>query len=361
VEHTASYKKDLPMSRGKQWNLVMIGFLVALGSTVLFTYLRATAPQTLTDQPTVLQGHRFPIQALTFSHDGTTLTSVAFYITKEAVKCEVADWDVTTGQPTVRAVAPIQACRCLALAPDGRMLSAPRQDSNVWLWKRNPMQELRLGEYRAPVYALAFSVDGSLLAIADGGTDILLREVASGRQTAACRGHVEQVCALAFAPDGKLLASGGTDTTVRLWDAATGESRADLRQHTRPVQALAFSPDGRTLASADWDGVVGLWDVATQTTRAVLTTSREPVTPGRFFEEAAALSFAPDGRTLAVAMGRVVQLWDTVTATRVANLVGHEGKVKCLAYSPDGTRLASGSHDRTVRLWDVRRHGTMSP
>jgi WD40 repeat protein len=70
-------------------------------------------------------------------------------------------------------------------------------------------------------------------------------------------------------------------------------------------------------------------------------------------EEAAAVAFSPDGRILAVAVEQAVQLWDVATASRLTSLEGHEGKVNCLAYSPDGTRLASGSSDRTVRLWDV--------
>jgi WD40 repeat protein len=158
-----------------------------------------------------------------------------------------------------------------------------------------------------------------------------------------------------------MLASAGTDTTVRLWDTATGEQRAVLRQHRRPVQALAFSPDSRMLASADWDGLVVLWDVTTRLARATLATSGEPVPTGRFFEEVAAVSFSPDGQRLAAAIGPVVQLWDVGTGTRVARLTGHEGKVMCLAYSSDGKRLASGSHDRTVRLWDMARYQTMKP
>jgi WD40 repeat protein len=51
-----------------------------------------------------------------------------------------------------------------------------------------------------------------------------------------------------------------------------------------------------------------------------------------------------------------MHLWDVVTGRLMVSLKGHEGKVMCLAFSPDGTRLATGSHDRTVRLWDVTRY-----
>jgi WD40 repeat protein len=47
------------------------------------------------------------------------------------------------------------------------------------------------------------------------------------------------------------------------------------------------------------------------------------------------------------------QLWDVATGRRVTSLAGHEGTVKCLAFSPEATLLATGSYDQAVRLWVV--------
>jgi WD40 repeat protein len=349
------------MWRNKKWNLVVIGSIALAGLTALVSCIRRTELSAGTNPPLVLTGHQFPVQSLTFAHDGTTLTSAAYYVADPAKTIEVTDWDVPTGKPAMQDLVPLHAFRCLALAPRGRVLTAPREDGSLWLWERGGPQPRRLDQAQPPVSALAFSPDGCLLAAVDRAHDLLVWELASGRRRAHGQGPPSQVCFLAFAPDGKMLARSTGATPIQLWDLATGELRTISTGHTQAISALAFSPDGRTLASGDWDGVVELWDVATRTMRALLATSREPLTARRFFEETAALSFAPDGHTLAVARGRVVQLWDTATATQVGNLVGHEGKVKCLAFSPDGTRLASGSHDRTVRLWDVTRYGTMNP
>src|SRR5262249_58835970 len=183
----------------------------------------------------------------------------------------------------------------------------------------------------------------------------------------SCR--VQLVSSLAFAPGGAMLASGAAEIkdqmrgslrekvgNVWLWNPATGEEIGVLSGHQRPVYTLSFSPDVRLLASGEYNGVVNLWDVTTQTVRATLKPSAD-----NFGDEVTALAFSSDSGTLAVAVDRTVQLWDVATGTFIARLAGHEGKVQCLAYSPDGTRLASGSHDKTVRLWDVTRYRSSMP
>jgi WD40 repeat protein len=89
-----------------------------------------------------------------------------------------------------------------------------------------------------------------------------------------------------------------------------------------------------------------LWDVEKQTIRSTL---------GTVNDEVAAVAFSPDGRTLAVAVGRGVRLWDVDTGHVTASLEGHEGRIKCLAYSHDGTLLATGGYDQTIRLWRAAR------
>jgi WD40 repeat protein/uncharacterized caspase-like protein len=91
---------------------------------------------------------------------------------------------------------------------------------------------------------------------------VLLWDVASGRDLGAFKGHGKGVTQVAFSRDGRLLASGSTDNTIRIWDVANRRELRTLTGHTADIESLDFSPDGKLLASSSEDGGTFLWDAA---------------------------------------------------------------------------------------------------
>jgi len=160
------------------------------------------------------------------------------------------------------------------------------------------------------------------------------------------RGHTGPVISAAWSPDGKRLASCGNDGVVQVWNAETGQMLWQT-PITRFAFAVAWSPNGREVAGAGSGGVLVLLDA---TTGYLLKT---------FVGQAGAvegLAWSPDGTRIASGGqdDHTVKVWDVRTGEALVTYAGHSDSVERVAWSPDGTRIASASYDGTVQVWEAR-------
>jgi periodic tryptophan protein 2 len=161
------------------------------------------------------------------------------------------------------------------------------------------------------------------------------------------QGHFFDVNTLAYSPDGQYIATGGDDGKVKLWNTRSGFCIITFSQHTASVSSVQFASQGQVLFSASLDGTVRAFDLVRYRNFRTFT-SPSPV-------QFSCLAVDPSGEVITAGStdSFEVFLWSVQTGKLLDVLAGHEGPVSSLAFSPTTNILASGSWDKTVRVWDV--------
>jgi dipeptidyl aminopeptidase/acylaminoacyl peptidase len=250
-------------------------------------------------------------------------------------------WDSATGKELLS----LKGYGRVAFSPDGQRLASASADSTVKIWDSTTGKELlSLQGHAGEVDSVAFSPDGQRLAWGSDDGTVQLWDSAIGKDLFARKGHDDLVYSVAFSPDGQRLASASKDRTVKIWDCATGKELFSLKGHASDANSVAFSPDGRRLASGSDDQTVKIWDSAT---------GKELFARKGHFGNVNRVAFSPDGQRLASGSeDNTVKIWDSASGKELFSLKGHAHEVFGVAFSPDGQRLASGSWDQTVKIWD---------
>jgi WD40 repeat protein/serine/threonine protein kinase len=237
--------------------------------------------------------------------------------------------------------------RGVAYSPKGQQVASCDQP-HVYLWDTTGRLQFALKGHVGAVHAVAYSPDGQMVASAGQDKTVKLWQATTGQLVATVPGHTDQVLAVAFAPDGQSFASAGNDKTVRVWDFASRKEKAHFKEHKGPVHALAFAPDSKTLASASQDGTVKLWDLPAKSVRHTL---------GGHKDGARSVAISPKDPLVASGAGDgTVRFWDLGSGKESSAAKKHLSAVTSLAFTADGTTLASGVVD--VHFWDTatRQH-----
>jgi WD40 repeat protein len=373
-----------------------------LGTDYDAVYIADSATGTVTKR---LKGHdRHSMSGFAFSADGRYLATCG------GRDRSVILWDLMTGEPALNFDAPRGPVQVIAFSPDGKtVFTAARQEHACWLWDAETGKRKRrlVAEGFWAPHSAAFTPDGGAVVVgyASGGTSwervwsARVFRTGDGKLIRNLDGHASGVWQIAVSPDGKTIATREGGDNVYLWEPDTGRRTREIKwvPYNDPAH-IAYSQDGTLIGVAAnrqggnqsidllSGGVIGTWAtggrsaphalshdgrlVASREDKGVngeqfvlrLVATGEVVCqlPLTHISHLSRVAFSSDGKTVAVSKGHVgwtekdtAHLYDTSTGRELRTFSAQKGGITALAFSPDGTRLATGATDTTVLIWDL--------
>jgi WD40 repeat protein/tRNA A-37 threonylcarbamoyl transferase component Bud32 len=260
-------------------------------------------------------------------------------------------WNVDTGRKTVTMRGHSSKIQGVSFSPDqeGRHLASASIDGTIRVWDSVTGKELLiLGGHNSGVAALAFSRDGWRLASGSFDATVKLWDASLGQEMISYRASRNAFTAVAISPDARFFASSGPDGTVWIRDTATSKRVGVLSSGNKSkIAKMALAPDGRQLATFGDERALRVFDLTTQEVKQILVSPRHE-------EDILVMTFSPDGRWLATAGEKnEVRLWDLTRADDPRKLDGSQGAIRSLKFSPDSGMLAGAGESKDIIVWYV--------
>jgi WD40 repeat protein/tRNA A-37 threonylcarbamoyl transferase component Bud32 len=282
-----------------------------------------------------LSGHADKVTAVAFSADRGLLVAGA---KDGAVKV----WELATGLEVRSLVGHTAAVAAVAFSPNARLLATAGLDGRAIIWETATGKKLvALDGRTGSPGSVAFSPDSKLLAAASN-LQVTLHDAETGKEVGRFTGHTKAATAVTFSPDGRHAASAGADGTLCIWETASGKELFRRTGLKVPVTKLAFMGFGQRVVLSTLEGALLVWDPEADESHVVFGGNGAPV------------AWRGDVRQVAILNPvHTVRVCDATMNRELFNLRGHTGPVVSMAYSADGTHLATAGADRTVKVWAV--------
>jgi WD40 repeat protein len=234
----------------------------------------------------------------------------------------------------------------LAFSPAGDLLASASWDKSVRVWSIGERRSVLTLPHPESMGAVAFSPDGSWLATGGDDGRVRLFSVPGGKRVRQLYGKTDPVTSVAFSPDGKLVAAGGTDKKLHVWSLADG-SLVRVFEKTGWAGKVAFSSRGDLIACGGWDGAGGVFSLAQGSIVRRIFSGFD-------------VAFSPSGEHLACGStgGDVwIEIPTEVNPIRTLAQERDDGQVGGVAWSPSGDLILAGATNGgrgELRLWSAR-------
>ncbi|KAL4230154.1 U3 snoRNP protein [Mactra antiquata] len=198
------------------------------------------------------------------------------------------------------------------------------------------------------ISTVEFNKSGDWIAFGCAGLgQLLVWEWQSETYVLKQQGHFNNMNCVAYSPDGQNMVTGGDDGKVKVWSTTSGFCFVTFTEHLGGITGVIFNHNGHVILSSSLDGTVRAFDLNRYRNFRTFASPR----PAQF----SCLAIDHSGDVVCAGAQDTFEIfvWSMQTGRLLEILASHEGPVSCLSFSPSQSLLASGSWDKTVKLWDV--------
>ena len=287
----------------------------------------------------VYLGHSGKVTAVAFSRDGTRILTGSVDKTAKL-------WSRADGMVLRTFTGHTQTVNSVAVSPDGTRVVTGSDDWTAKVWDAAYGSVVHTLLHPHAVSAVAYSPDGTKILTGCGDNKAKLWDATSGVLEKTFSGHTHPVKAVAFSPDGLRILTGSADRRAKLWNIADATVLTTFTGHTQTINSVAFSPSGTRIVTGSSDAKAKVWDASSGT--VILTLSGHA-------RSVVSAAYSPDEtRVLTASEDNTTRLWDSSNGSPVGTFIGHTYDVWSAAISPDGAKVVTGNmSEQGANLWNA--------